>query len=77
MNAVTNPTTHPAFELLRRESLESLGIAIEEYRHRRTGAIHLHMDADSDENVFMVALRTVPKRLNGCRAYSRTYCSLR
>ena len=57
--------THPAFEFLRRENLESLGISIEEYRHRETGAIHLHMNADSDENVFMVALRTVPKDSTG------------
>ena len=65
MNAVSNPVTHPAFEFLRRENLESLGISIEEYRHRETGAIHLHMNADSDENVFMVALRTVPKDSTG------------
>lgn len=65
MNAVSNPVTHPAFEFLRRENLESLGISIEEYRHRETGAIHLHMNAESDENVFMVALRTVPKDSTG------------
>ena len=64
LNAVSNPVTHPAFNFLRRENLESLGISIE-YRHRETGAIHLHMNADSDENVFMVALRTVPKDSTG------------
>ena len=70
MNAVSNPVTHPAFEFLRRENLESLGISIEEYRHRETGAIHLHMNADSDENVFMVALRTYPRTPRGWPIFS-------
>ncbi len=51
---------NPAFEWLRSQQLESLNITVEEYRHRKTGAAHYHLAADFDENVFLVALRTVP-----------------
>lgn len=51
---------HPAFEWLRSQRVESLNITVEEYRHRKTGAMHYHLAADFDENVFTVALRTVP-----------------
>lgn len=56
---------HPAFEWLRSQPLESLNITVEEYRHRKTGAAHYHLSADFDENVFMVALRTVPMDSTG------------
>ncbi len=56
---------HPAFEWLRSEKLESLNITVEEYRHRKTGAAHYHLAADFDENVFLVALRTVPMDSTG------------
>lgn len=53
-------TAHPAFEWRRSQVVESLNLTVEEYRHRKTGAVHYHLAADFDENVFMVALRTVP-----------------
>lgn len=56
---------HPAFEWLRSQPLESLNITVEEYRHRKTGATHYHLAADFDENVFAVALRTVPMDSTG------------
>src|SRR5690606_28976572 len=56
---------HPAFEWLRSHNLESLNITVEEYRHRNTGAAHYHLAADFDENVFLVALRTVPMDSTG------------
>jgi Zn-dependent M16 (insulinase) family peptidase len=56
---------HPAFEWLRSHDLESLNITVEEYRHRKTGAAHYHLAADFDENVFLVALRTVPMDSTG------------
>ncbi|MDR2876585.1 MAG: insulinase family protein [Chromatiales bacterium] len=59
------PAAHPAFEALRSESIESLGLTIEEYRHRRTGAMHYHLAADNPENVFLVAFRTVPMDSTG------------
>ena len=65
MNAVVNPSTHPAFELIRIVPIESLGLDVHEYVHRATGARHLHMATDTDENVFMVALKTVPEDSTG------------
>lgn len=56
---------HPAFELIRREPLASLNLQLEEYRHSATGAQHIHLACDSDENVFLVALRTVPEDSRG------------
>ena len=57
--------THPAFEWLRSENIDSLNIIIEEYRHVKTGAQHFHLVADNPENVFLVALRTVPTDSTG------------
>jgi len=56
---------HPAFEQLRSHRIETLNITVEEYRHRKTGARHLHLAADNDENVFFVALRTFPMDSTG------------
>lgn len=58
-------TTHPAFEWIRSQAIDSLNIVVEEYRHKKTGAVHYHMAADNDENVFLVALRTVPMDSRG------------
>ena len=56
---------HSAFEWLRSEQIDSLNIIIEEYRHIKTGAPHYHLVADNPENVFLVALRTVPTDSTG------------
>lgn len=60
-----NTASHPAFKKIRSQAIESLNIVIEEYRHTQTGAIHYHLAADNDENVFLVALRTVPMDSSG------------
>ncbi|MEQ8952957.1 MAG: peptidase M16, partial [Gammaproteobacteria bacterium] len=60
-----NTQTHPAFELRRTEEIPSLNIQMEEYVHRKTGAVHYHMKSDFDENVFLVAFRTVPSDSTG------------
>lgn len=65
MAAVIEDTTHPAFEKVRSHHISNLNITVEEYLHRRTGARHLHMAADNDENVFFVALRTFPMDSTG------------
>ena len=65
MNAVFNLSTHPAFDLVRKVPIESLGLDVHEYVHRTTGARHLHMATETDENVFMVALKTVPEDSTG------------
>jgi len=59
------PPTHAAFEWIRSQRIDSLNVNVEEYRHRKTGAVHYHMAADNDENVFLVALRTVPTDSSG------------
>ena len=63
--ALQPSSVHPAFEWVRSQDIESLNITVEEYRHRKTGAMHYHMAADNDENVFLVALRTVPMDSTG------------
>ncbi len=51
----------PSFEWVRSETIASLNIEIQEYRHKKTGAQHFHIAADDSNNVFLVAFRTVPK----------------
>lgn len=55
----------PTFELKRQQHLKTLNLTIEEYVHRETGAVHYHMASDNTENVFLVALRTVPMDSTG------------
>ncbi len=56
---------HPAFQWVRSELIESLNIRVEQYQHIGTGALHYHIDADNNENVFLVALRTIPADSTG------------
>ncbi|WP_372964542.1 insulinase family protein [Marinobacter sp.] len=65
MAAVTDNAIHPAFEKLRSHRISTLNLDVEEYRHKKTGARHLHLAADNDENVFFVALRTFPMDSTG------------
>lgn len=58
-------SSHPAFEFKRSETIESLGIDMQEYVHRKTGALHYHIAAENQENVFLVAFRTVPEDNTG------------
>ncbi|MDO8343102.1 MAG: insulinase family protein [Cellvibrio sp.] len=57
--------SYPTFELLRSQTIDALKIRVEEYRHKVTGAQHIHLAADNNENVFLVALRTVPHDSTG------------
>lgn len=59
------PKTHPAFRLLRTQTIASLNLAVEQYEHSSTGAVHIHLACDNPENVFLVALRTVPEDSTG------------
>jgi len=61
----TNAGAHPAFERIRSEHIPSLKLTVEEYRHRKTGALHYHLAAENPENVFLVAFRTVPMDSTG------------
>jgi len=51
---------HPGFEFIRQQAIASLNVRVQEFRHRATGAQHIHLASDNPENVFLVALRTVP-----------------
>ena len=59
------PSVHPAFELKRSEPIETLNVVVEEYVHKKTGALHYHLSADNPENVFLVGLRTMPMDSTG------------
>ena len=63
MTVKTN--SHPAFNYLGSKSIDSLNITVEHFEHIKTGATHYHLNADNDENVFLVALRTVPMDSRG------------
>lgn len=58
-------TPHSSFKLVRNEHIDSLNIKISQYQHKNTGAAHYHIDGDNSENVFLVALRTVPEDSTG------------
>jgi len=58
-------STHPNFKLVRQQYIDNLALNVEHYRHNETGAEHYHFASDSDENVFLVALRTLPKDSTG------------
>lgn len=56
---------HPAFEFQNEHTIESLKLTVQHFKHILTGADHYHLDADDSQNVFMVALRTVPMDSTG------------
>ena len=58
-------TAFQSFEHLRTQKVDSLNLEVQEYRHKITGAQHIHINADNRENVFLVALRTVPQDSKG------------
>lgn len=60
-----NAPVNPAFEFIRNQRIESLNLDVSEYRHTKTGAQHIHIGTNNDENVFLVALRTVPEDSRG------------
>ena len=51
---------HSGFRFLRHKTIESLNVEVAEYEHRATGARHYHIASEYDENVFLVAFRTMP-----------------
>ncbi len=59
------PRAHPAFNPVRQARIDSLNIRVEQFEHRATGAVHYHLASDYEENVFLVALRTVPEDSTG------------
>jgi len=59
------PVAHEAFIPKRAARIDALNIRIEQFEHRETGALHYHLASDNTENVFLVALRTVPEDSTG------------
>ncbi|HZC02538.1 MAG TPA: hypothetical protein VE844_14635, partial [Gammaproteobacteria bacterium] len=53
------------FEHLRSQRIDSLNIEAQEYRHRGTGARHLHLAAEDSNNAFAVAFLTLPQDSTG------------
>ena len=52
------------FDLKKSQDIPALNLSVEEYDHS-SGAKHFHFANDYDENVFMVAFRTVPNDSTG------------
>jgi Zn-dependent M16 (insulinase) family peptidase len=58
-------TCHPGFRFLRHKRIGSLAVEVAEYEHIATGALHYHIASEHDENVFLVAFRTMPQDSTG------------
>jgi Zn-dependent M16 (insulinase) family peptidase len=56
---------HSSFKFVRKQKIDSLNVEIEEFDHIKTGAKHYHLASKNDENVFLVALRTMPMDSKG------------
>ncbi len=65
MDSNAHDQCHPSFEWIRTVPIDSLHVVVSEFRHRKTGAVHYHLASDNDENVFLVALRTIPTDSTG------------
>lgn len=56
---------HPSFRFLRSQPITSLNVTVQEFEHIETGAKHYHIASEREENVFLVAFRTVPEDSKG------------
>lgn len=56
---------HPAFIQTHEEKIENLNLTFKSYQHQATGARHLHLQADDNNNAFLVAFLTVPQDSTG------------
>jgi len=66
LSGMTDTSKHyKSFKWVRNEKIESLDIVIDQFEHIKTGAQHYHFTADNEENVFLVALRTIPTDSTG------------
>ena len=53
------------FELKESKKIELLDVNAQVYKHSKFNTQHIHLDADNDEKVFMVAFRTIPEDSSG------------
>lgn len=54
-----------AFDHIGATPVESLNLVVQHFEHKKTGAVHYHLETDNDEKAFMVAVRTMPKDSTG------------
>lgn len=59
------PEADSSFEFQRSTRISTLNIELQEFVHKKTGAVHLHLAADDPQNAFLVAFRTVPQDSTG------------
>ncbi|MES0327039.1 MAG: insulinase family protein [Gammaproteobacteria bacterium] len=64
-SGIDSMKSHDAFESLGQRRIDSLNITVEEYRHKKTGALHYHLASENTENVFLIGFRTVPMDSTG------------
>ncbi len=57
--------SHDTFESVKNDFIPALNITVEDYRHRTSGARHLHLACNDNNNVFMVAFMTKPQDSTG------------
>lgn len=57
--------SNDAFTLVKSDFVPALNLRVEDYEHRVTGARHLHLGCEDDNNVFMVAFMTEPQDSTG------------
>lgn len=61
----SSSTPHPAFEHQRSHPIPALRLEAHEFRHRATGARHIHLAAADSHNAFLVAFLTAPQDSTG------------
>lgn len=60
---------HPAFELVRDETIAEINSRAQLFRHKKTGAEVLSLINDDENKVFGVTLKTPPEDFDRHRAY--------
>lgn len=65
MESIAQNPAPNTFQKKRSATIAALNVTVAEFIHPATGAQHLHLQCDNPENVFMVALRTVPEDSTG------------
>lgn len=63
--STTNLLAHPEFTHIRNHKIASLNVEVQEFEHNGTGARHIHMATDDDQNSFLVGFKTVPQDSTG------------
>lgn len=61
----TNQQAHSEFRHIRNHTIASLNVEVQEYEHKGTGARHIHLATDDDQNTFLVGFKTVPQDSTG------------